>query len=933
MLDMHHRPDPDQLLAGIQAEEKVQARGKLKIFLGYAAGVGKTYAMLEAGHQRKAAGIDVVIGYIETHGRVETEALVAGFEVVPRRQVTYRGIQLPELDVDGVLARQPQLALVDELAHTNAPGARHPKRYQDIEDLLAAGIDVYTTVNIQHLESLNDVVAQITGVVVRETIPDRILDEVHEIEVIDLPPVELLARLREGKVYVPQQATHALEKFFRQGNLIALRELALRRAAERVDDQMRAYMQTRAILGPWSAAERLLVCVSPSPLSERLVRAGRRLADELNAEWFAIYVETANQAALPAAQREQVARHLQLAESLGAKALTLPGHNVAAATLTYARHHNITKIIAGKPLRPRWREWLQASIVDRLIRQSGTIDIYVISGDAVAPPAPKRSWPQVVLSLRYLQSLGLVAAATVVGLVIDPPLSVARLQFWRTLLLTGERTLFQQWPDPTVEPTNLAMIYLTMVVVAALTLGRGPAVLAAVLSSLAFDFLFVQPYLSFAISDTQYVLTFFGMMVVGLVISNLTARVREQVEMAQQRTLQTLEMYELSRDLAAIADLHQIVQTLLRHVEQSFALASVILLPAGEQLHSEASTPGLTLDENERAVADWVFRHGEPAGRHTDTLPAANLRYLPLKTPRMVVGVLGIATPAQPVSRLTPEQRRLMEAFANQGALAIERARLAEEARQLQVLQTTEKLQSALLNSISHDLRTPLVSITGALSTLTEAGAGLAEHDRSALIENARTEAERLNRLVGNLLDMTRLEAGVIKVVRTPSDVQDLVGAALEQLGKRLDDRRVVVAIPDDLPLVALDFSLVVQVLVNLLDNALKYAPPQTAITVTARRLHTPPGELAVADHRSWLALEIADGGSGIPESELPHIFDKFYRLHHPQQTSGAGLGLSICKGIVEAHGGVITAHNGAPGGAVFTVYLPLETEDRNHDE
>lgn len=931
MIDSHHRPDPDQLLAGIQAEEAVQERGKLKIFLGYAAGVGKTYAMLEAAHQRKAAGVDVVIGYIETHGRVETEALVAGLEVVPRLQVTYRGIQLTEMDVDGIVARRPQLALVDELAHTNAPGSRHPKRYQDIEELLAAGIDVYTTVNIQHLESLNDVIAQITGVIVRETIPDRILDEVHEIEVIDLPPLELLARLNEGKVYVPEQAAHAIQKFFRQGNLTALRELALRRAAERVEDQMRAYMQTRAIPGPWSAAERLLVCVSPSPLSERLVRAGRRLADELNAEWFAVYVETASQAALPAVQREQVARHLQLAESLGAKALTLPGHDIAAATLTYARQHNITKIMAGKPLRPRWREWLQDSIVDRLIRQSGPIDIYVISGEPVAPPAPKWSRPQIAFSLRYVQSIGLVAAATVVGMVIDPPLSLARLQFWRTVLLTGERTFLQNWPDPTVEPTNLAMIYLTMVVVAALTLGRGPAVLAAVLSSLAFDFLFVQPYLSFAISDTQYVLTFFGMLIVGLVISNLTARVREQVEMAQQRTLQTLEMYELSRDLAAIAELQQIVQTLLRHVEQSFTLASAILLPDGEHLRLQASSPGLTLDENERAVADWVFRHGEPAGRDTDTLPAANLRYLPLKTPRMVVGVLGIATPAPPLSRLTPEQRRLMEAFANQGALAIERARLAEEARQLQVLQTTEKLQSALLNSISHDLRTPLVSITGALSTLAEAGAGLDEHNRSALIDNARHEAERLNRLVGNLLDMTRLEAGVIKVVRTPSDVQDLVGAALEQLGNRLDNRPFVVNISEELPLVALDFSLVVQVLVNLLDNALKYAPPQKPIRVTARRTSNPPSTMP-STGQSWLVLEIADSGSGIPEAELPHIFDKFYRLHHPQQTSGAGLGLSICKGIVEAHGGVITASNGVTGGAIFTVYLPLTAEEKNHN-
>ena len=910
MSETHYRPDPDQLLAGIQQEEAAQERGKLKIFLGYAAGVGKTYAMLAAAHQRKAAGVDVVIGYVETHDRVETQSLLTGLEIIPRRQVDYRGIRLPEMDVDRVLARRPQLALVDELAHANAPGSRHSKRYQDIEELLTAGIDVYTTVNIQHLESLNDVVAQITGITVRETIPDRILDEVHEIELVDLPPVELLARLREGKVYLPQQATHAIENFFRQGNLIALRELALRRAAERVEDQMRTYMQTRAIAGPWSAAERLLVCVSPSPLSERLVRTARRLADELNAEWFVLYIETPSQAGLTPTQRDQVARHLQLAESLGAKTLTLPGNDVVVTVLGYARQHNITKIIAGKPRHPRWREWLMPSIVDRLIRKSGAIDIYVISGEPVTHPIAKRQWPPFRFSIRYLYSLGLVIAATLVGMAMDPALTLARFELWRTLLLASERPALIGWPHPVVEPTNLAMIYLTMVVIAALMLGRGPAVLAAVLSSLAFDFIFVQPYLSFVISDTQYVLTFFGLLVVGLVISNLTARVREQVEVAQQRTTQTVEMYELSRDLAAIADLDQIVQTLLHHVEQTFLLASVILLPDGNRLRQHSVSPGLTLDANEHAVADWVFRRGEAAGRNTDTLPAANLRYLPLKTPRMVVGVLGIAASATP---LTQEQRRLLEAFANQGALAIERARLAEEARQMQMLQTAEKLQRTLLDSISHDLRTPLVSITGALSSLAEADLDLDADERRALVENARGEAERLNRLVGNLLDMTRLEAGGLAVVREPTDLQDLIGAALEQLGKRLDNRQITVNVPDPLPLVPLDFVLIVQVLVNLLDNALKYSPVNAPIAITVQL------------SERWLDIEVADRGCGLPEKEVAHIFDKFYRIH-PQQTSGAGLGLSICKGIVEAHGGTISAANREGGGAVFTVRLPVSS-------
>ncbi|MBX3015393.1 MAG: sensor histidine kinase KdpD [Caldilineaceae bacterium] len=675
-----HRPDPDQLLAGLQAEAAAQERGNLKIFLGYAAGVGKSYAMLEAAHQRQAAGIDVVVGYIETHGRAETEALVTELEVIPPLQVAYHGLWLAELDVDALLARRPQLALVDELAHTNAVSdqgpPRHPKRYQDIEELLAAGIDVYTAMNIQHLESLNDVVAQITGIVVRETIPDRVFDTAHEIELVDLPPLELISRLQEGKVYVPQQAAQAIQKFFRQGNLTALRELALRRAAERVDDQMRAYMQTRAILGPWSAAERLLIGISPSPLSERLVRAGRRLADELNAEWFALYVETPDAAAYSPAQRDRVAHHLQLAESLGAKIQTLPGHDVVAALLAYARRHNITKIMAGKPLYPRWREWLHTSIVDRLIRQSGPIDVYVISGEPLPPPVIQWQRPALTFSWRYLQSAGLVLVATLLGVLIDPPLSVAPLV---------------RWPAAVVEPTNLAMIYLTVVVIVALNLGRGPAVLAAVLSSLAFDFLFVQPYLSFVIGDTQYVLTFFGLLIVGLVISNLTARVREQVEVAQQRTVQIAALYELSRDLVVMTEVAQIVQTLLRHVEQTFDLAAVILLPTGERLQLYARATTLLLDANEYAVADWVFRHGETAGRYTDTLPAATLRYLPLKTPRRVVGVLGIAVPMVPSYRLPPEQRRLMEAFANQGALAIERTQLAEEARPLSILPSPEK--------------------------------------------------------------------------------------------------------------------------------------------------------------------------------------------------------------------------------------------------
>ena len=820
----------------------------------------------------------------DTHGRAETQALLADLAIIPRKQVKYRGTTLTEMDVDAVLARRPQLALVDELAHSNTPGSRHLKRCQDVEELLAAGIDVYTTLNIQHMESLNDIVAQITGVTVRETVPDPVLDEADEIELIDLPTDELLQRLEEGKVYLPEQAAHAVKKFFRPGNLAALRELALRRAAERVDQQMLAYMQTRSIPGPWPAGERMLVCVSPSPLSERLVRAGRRLAARLNSEWFAVYVETPGQARLPEADRDRVARTLRLAETLGARAMTLPGNNVAETLAAYARTHNITKIIAGKPLRPRWLELLRGSIVDQIIRQSHDIDVYVISGEsgptrpaAPLPPEPPAAWGH------YLQALGLVAIITLLG------------QFIR----------------PLIAPTNLVMVYLLAVVIAAISLGRGPSILTAVLAVLAFDFFFVPPHLTFVVADAQYLLTFAGLLVVGIVISTLTSRIREQAQAAQRREAQTAASYDLSRDLAAAGDLVAILQAVTAHVGQTFARQVLVLLPQDETLKPHMPSPEFALDESELAVAVWAFRHGQPAGRGTETLPAAGARYLPLKTAKGVVGVLGVK-PVIAGDSLTQEQRRLMEAFANQTALAVERAQLAEQARQAQLLQEAEKLQAALLNSVSHDLRTPLASITGSLSSLREDNAVLDHAIRAELIDTAWEEADRLNRLVGNLLDMTRLEAGALRVKREPADIQDLVGVALARVGERLSDRLVHTEVPPDLPLVPLDFVLLIQVLVNLLDNALKYSPAGTPVGIEARQVD------------NEVEISVFDAGPGIPPAELERVFDKFYRVQQPGRASGTGLGLSITKGIVEAHGGRVWARNRAGGGLVVTVALPL---------
>ena len=879
------RPDPDKLLAQIQAEEQQQQRGHLKMFLGYAAGVGKTYAMLEAAHQRKTEGVDVVIGYVETHKRAETEALVAGLELIPPQHITYHNIQLQEMDIDAILKRKPRLVLVDELAHTNVPGSRHAKRYADVLELLDAGIDVYTTVNIQHIESLNDVVAQITGTTVRETVPDSIIDNVTDIELIDLPPDELIKRLQDGKVYVPDQAQRAIEKFFRKGNLTALRELAMRRAAERIDDQMRAYMRTSAISGPWPASERLLVCISPGTLGERLIRTARRLADELKAEWFAVYVETPDQARLPQQQRDQVAKSLRLAEQLGARTRTLPGDSVVDTILAYAHRHNVTKIMAGKSVSSRWIEFLRGSVVDRLIRKSGDIDVYVISNET--EPQTR----QIVEGWRPHRPLGRYA----LGLLL-------------VLAASGLSALVA----PYIHPANLIIIYLLSVVLAAVYLGRGPSILVSILSVAAFDYFFVPPRLTLAVTDTEYLLTFIGLLAVSLVISQLTSMVRGQAEAVQRREVETVELYELGRDLTVAADLDAVAQAAISHVGQTFGREVAVFLPDKEALKTIAVTAGLAISDNEQAVAFWAYEHGQEAGRGTDTLPEASMRYVPLKTTRGVVGVLGVK-PIDPTRHLTREQLRTLDAFANQIALAVERASLVEQARQAEMLEITDKLQTALLNSISHDLRTPLVSITGALSTLADDQIALDPSARRSLIETASEEADRLNRLVGNLLDMTRLESGVMRVKKEACDIQDVIGSALEELGARLGKRVVKIDIPEDIPLVQLDFVLAERVLVNVIDNAIKYSPADQPIDIDAH--------IAGA----FLEIEVADRGTGVPPEDLTRIFDKFYRVQRPDNVSGTGLGLSISKGIVQAQGGFIAAENREGGGTIITISLPMQ--------
>lgn len=880
---MEHRPDPDELLKHIQAEES--SRGKLKIFLGYAAGVGKTFAMLEAAHQRKEQDIDVVVGYIETHKRIETEELLEGLEILPRKQVEYHNIVLPELDVDAVLKRRPQLVLVDEFAHTNASGSRHPKRYQDVEEILDAGIDVYTTFNIQHLESLNDVVAQVTGVVVRETVPDSLIDQASEIEVIDLPPDELLSRLQEGKVYVPEQAARAIKKFFRKGNLTALREMAFRRAAERVDDQMRDYMEVSAIPGPWPAAERLMICISGHPISERLVRAGRRLADELKAEWFAVHVQTLDRRRFSTEGAENIARALRLAEDLGAKVRQIEGQNVPATLIDFAHKNNVTKIITGQPLRPRWKEILSGSLTNDLIHLSGNIDVYVVNDPSGPLPAPitpvlrpTSSWT------RYALSVLLVALVTLIS-----------------------------WPIyGRIHSTNLVMLYLAAVVISALYLGRGPSLVASILGVLAFDFFLVEPRLTFAVSDTQYIITFLGLFIVSVAVSNLAGRVREHVEAIRAQEQQSSTLYALSRELTLSPDLDTVLAKVIEQISQTFNRQAVILLPRnGSGLTVRAATTGFILDQDEQAVATWAYEKNHVAGRGTDTLPAAAVHYQPLSVARRVVGVLGVKP--DETNRLNLTQRELLDAYASLAALAIERAQLAEQARQAEIASATEKLQTALLNSISHDLRTPLVSITGALTSLDEQADSLSDEYRRSLVGTAREEAERLNRLVGNLLSMTRIESGAIKLHREPGDIQDVIGTALEQLGRRVGDHEIKVNVLEDFPLVPMDFTLIVQVVVNILENAVKYSPKGSLIEVSASLLE------------DKARLEIADQGVGIPPEDLTRVFDKFYRVQRPESVSGTGLGLSISKGIIEAHHGTIYARARAGDGTVVSVELPLD--------
>ncbi len=872
----------------MQEEEARAQRAKLKVFFGAAPGVGKTFAMLAEARERKAQGVDVVAGIVETHGRAETEAMAEGLEILPRHDLAYGGLFLPEFDLDRALARRPALILMDELAHSNVQGSRHVKRWQDILELLDAGIDVYTTLNVQHLESLRDVVAQITGIVVRENVPDTVLERADEVELVDLPPDELLVRLKEGKVYLPDQARHAKDRFFRKGNLLALRELALRHTAESVDAQMRRYMASEGIHKTWAAGDRLLVCVAPTELSTRLIRATRRMAGALGAPWVAVYVETPRHLKYSEVDRARIEANLRLAEKLGGETAVVEGSiHMADDILAFAHARNITKIIVGKPSRPRWQEVVQGSLVDSLIRQSGEIDVYVITGDREAEAAKARLTARITSPLQnYLLS------ALIVGLTTG----LSGLAFRRT------------------ELADIAMIYLLGILIVATRFGRGPSTLASLLSVAAFDFFFIPPYGTFAVGDFRHMGTFGVMLLIGVVIGNLTERNRAQARLARSREQRTQALYHLGQDLARSSGSKALVASAIQCVTTQFHSQAAVLLPdaAGRLQAPPDHQLTFPLNEQERGVAQWVFDHGEPAGLGTNTLPGARATYLPLRGAVGAIGVMGVLPEGAP-RWAEPDQRQLLEAFANQTALALERSLLAEQGALDRRRADEERLRNALLSSVSHDLRTPLGVITGAVSTALDTP-NLPEPARRELLQSAQEEAQRLHRLVSNLLDITRLESGALELHTEWTPMEEVVGAALNRRELAAEAQRIRVAIPVDLPLVAMDGVLMEQLILNLLDNALKYSPPGTPVDIKAW-----------AAGKS-LTLSISDQGPGIAMGDEERIFEKLARGQAASNRPGAGLGLAICKGIVTAHGGRIQAVNHPQGGAQFLVTLPLGT-------
>jgi two-component system sensor histidine kinase KdpD len=895
------RPDPDLLLAKVTRHEQQARRGKLRIYFGSSAGVGKTYAMLVAARKLVSEGRKVLIGVVETHGRAETAALLEGLELLPPKSIDYRGRTLLEFDLDGALARHPDLILVDELAHSNASGLRHPKRWQDVDELLNAGIDVFTTLNVQHLESLNDVVGGITNVRVWETIPDKVFDAADEVVLVDIPADELLARLKAGKVYVPQQAEHAAHNFFRKGNLMALRELALRRTADRVEGDVQAYRVDRSIESVWKTATALLTCVGPDANAERVVRAAALLASQLNTDWHAIYVETPDLQRLAPERREKILATLNLAQELGATTAVIADARIAESIIEYARKHNLSKLVIGRdPIRRLW-PW-QRSSGQKLAMLAPDIDLIEIGRaenagkDRSRGPAQMPELPDVESNarrktkrLRYLW-----AACACVGVtLISVPLAAH------------------------FDNSNIVAIFILAVVLVGVYLGRGPAALAAVLSVCAFDFFFVPPRFSFAISDVQYLLTFCIMLAVGLIAGQLTAGLRFQARVAAHREERAGSLFEIARDLSGAVQVEQVVEISDESIQRTFRASAALLLPdAGGHLIVSAPSADAKRDDTRLAVeigtAQWAFDRGQPAGFGTDTLPGSEVLYIPLRAPTKARGVLAVKSRNRRLLRI-PEQRQLLDTFAALIAIALERVHYVRVAQDALLKMESERLRNSLLAALSHDLRTPLTVLVGLAESLAFTPPKLS----GAQLETAEAiqdEARRMSTLVSNLLDMARIESGEVKLNLQWQPLEEVVGAALEAARSMLQRHTVVVQLPRDLPLVKFDAVLIERVLVNLLENVSKYTPSGTTVTLSAQ---------VIGDQ---LSVSVADNGPGLPVGREEAVFQKFTRGERESSTPGVGLGLAICRAIIESHQGKISASRRSGGGAIFTFTLPLGT-------
>lgn len=887
-----NRPDPDRLLAEATAQEAAAGRGRLKVFFGASPGVGKTYAMLLEAGRLRAAGQDVAIGIVETHGRKETAALLEGLERLPLKTVEYRGHQLTEFDIDGALQRRPAVVLIDELAHSNIAGSRHPKRWQDVQELIGAGIDVLTTVNVQHLESLNNVIGEVTGIRVQETVPDRVVDGADEIILVDLPPDDLLRRLQEGKVYLPETIERASEHFFRKGNLIALRELAVRRMADRMDAQMRRFRGGGAQEPVWHTEDALLACVSHTGGDEKVVRAAARLASRLNARWHAVYVETPALQRLPDERRAAIIKTLKLAQDLGAETAGLSGTDATDVIIEYARTHNLGRIVIGRSP-ARTIGWFRGKTFgERLAERARDIDIV-----NVAPSGKTSGTPD-----RYLHRGGEAesSARDRIGYLSSVGLALA---------ITGAMTPLLD----TFDLANIVMIFLLGVVFISSIFGRRPAIAMAVISVACFDFFFVPPRFTFAVSDVVYLVTFAVMLAVGLIIGQLTANLRYQIRVARQREDRIRDTYELARALSSALAQPQVAGVTATAMQSALRARSALLVPdANEKL----LLPEITLPDAadvDIAIAQWCFDKCEPAGMGTNTLPGAKQLYVPVKGPLRIRGVL-VVEPKNPPLLQVPEQRRLLDTFTALIANALERVHFVEVAQESLLKMESERLRTSLLSALSHDLRTPLTALVGLTENLARvlAVSNSPQADDAAYI---RDQGLRMSRLVNNLLDMARLQSGATTLNMQWQSVEELVGGALKALESSLRGRHITLDLSADLPLVMCDGVLIERVFVNLIENALKYVPPDQEIGVRARR------------ESGYVSVEVWDAGPGIPPGQETRLFDLFARGQKESSIPGVGLGLAICKTIIETHHGTIKADNRPEGGARFEFRLPVESQ------